>query len=87
MNSTSVRLEQPENPTKEGYTFYGWYWDKDIWKEPFTANSLLTISLSSDMGVYARFIDENTVLGTNVNFTDFEKVDSTTFSISQICFQ
>ncbi len=45
----------PENPTKEKYTFDGWYWDKDVWNKPFTANSLLDAPLSSDMSVYAKF--------------------------------
>ena len=45
----------PENPTKEGYTFDGWYWDKDVWSKPFTANSLMDAPISSDMSVHAKF--------------------------------
>ena len=45
----------PDNPAKEGYTFDGWYWDKDEWNKPFTANSLLDAPLSSDMSVYAKW--------------------------------
>lgn len=48
-------IELPKNPTKEGYTFDGWYWDKDVWSKPFTANSLLDAPISSDMSVYAKF--------------------------------
>ena len=48
-------IKMPENPTKEDYTFDGWYWDKDTWQTPFTANSLLDAPLSSDMSVYAKF--------------------------------
>ncbi len=48
-------IKIPDNPTKEGYTFDGWYWDKDVWQKPFTANSLLDAPLSSDMKVYAKF--------------------------------
>ena len=48
-------IKMPENPTKEGYTFEGWYWDKDVWNTPFTANSLLDTPLSSDMNVYAKW--------------------------------
>ena len=45
----------PQNPTKAGYTFDGWYWDEGEWQKPFTANSLLDAPLSSDMNVYAKW--------------------------------
>ena len=48
-------IKIPENPTKEGYIFDGWFWDKDVWSKPFTANSLLDAPISSDMSVYAKF--------------------------------
>ena len=48
-------IVMPNNPTKDGYSFIGWYWDKDVWQQPFTANSLLDAPLSSDMQVYARW--------------------------------
>ena len=51
-------ISLPENPTKEGYTFDGWYWDNGEWQQPFTASSLLDAPLSSDMSVYARFISD-----------------------------
>lgn len=49
----SIRM--PDNPSKEGYTFDGWYWDDGVWERPFTANSLLDTPLSSDMKVYAKW--------------------------------
>lgn len=48
-------IELPQNPTKEGYTFGGWFWDENTWEVPFTANSLLDAPLSSDMNVYCKW--------------------------------
>ena len=53
--SGSETVKMPDNPTKDDYTFDGWFWDKDTWEKPFTANSLLDAPLSSDMSVYAKF--------------------------------
>ena len=62
-------IQLPENPTKENHSFDGWFWDKDVWEKPFTANSLLDAPLSSDMSVYAKF-SLNTING--VTFEDVE---------------
>ena len=48
-------IEFPTNPTKDSHTFDGWYWDENTWQQPFTANSLLDVPLSSDINVYAKF--------------------------------
>lgn len=48
-------IKLPDNPTKEGYEFEGWYWDNGKWENPFTVNSLLNTPLSADMNVYAKF--------------------------------
>lgn len=53
----------PGNPTKENSTFDGWYWDKDTWQKPFTANSLLDAPLSSDMSVYGKWKNEEVHVG------------------------
>ncbi len=52
-------IKLPSEPTREGYVFDGWYWDKDTWQRPFTASSLLNEPLKSDMSVYAKWIDES----------------------------
>ncbi len=51
-------ITMPENPKKEGHVFVGWYFDKDVWQKPFTANSLLDTPLTSDIRVYAYFVKE-----------------------------
>ena len=53
-------IKMPQDPAKEDYNFDGWFWDKDVWKKPFTANSLLEAPLSSDMSVYAKFTKNHT---------------------------
>ena len=53
-------VKMPDNPTKDDYTFDGWFWDNDVWEKPFTANSLLDAPLSSDMSVYAKFKSNHT---------------------------
>ncbi len=67
-------IKLPDNPKKDGYIFDGWYWDNEVWKKPFTANSLLDTPLSSDMSVYAKFEKEEAVKGTQAEFVGFEKV-------------
>ena len=49
------KIALPNDPQKDGCTFDGWFWDKDVWEKPFTANSFLDAPLSSDMSVYAKF--------------------------------
>lgn len=49
----------PADPTKDGYIFDGWYWDEDIWAQPFTAESLLTVKLTGNMSVYAKWVSSD----------------------------
>ena len=51
-------VKMPDNPVKDEYTFDGWFWDKDTWAKPFTANSLLDTPLSSDMNVYCKWKED-----------------------------
>ena len=66
-------IKMPNNPTKDGYVFDGWYWDKDTWQKPFTANSLLDAPLSSDMNVYCKWKPETV----NVESISLNKTEST----------
>lgn len=67
-------LVMPSNPTKEGYVFDGWFWDEEIWKKPFTANSVLDAPLSSDIKVFAKFSKEEEKLdGLGIKALGFDK--------------
>ena len=63
-------LIMPENPTKEGYEFNGWYSDNEIFEVPFIANSLLGAPLSSDMTVYAKW--SYIIIQYSVEFADYD---------------
>lgn len=51
------KISMPKNPTKENYTFDGWYWDDGEWEEEFTLNSILDqpIQEENHYKVYAKF--------------------------------
>lgn len=55
----NTTISMPNDPTKEGYVFDGWYWDKDVWNEPFTVNSLFNTPLKKELNVYARFVTKS----------------------------
>ncbi len=44
-----------QNPVKAGYTFDGWFLDKDTWQQPLNADTLATISITGNTNVYAKF--------------------------------
>lgn len=48
----------PEEPTKDGYKFDGWYLDDGVWETQFTANYLLNNTVGGELYVYAKFIEE-----------------------------
>ena len=74
-------ISLPEEPETDGFVFDGWYLDYNIWSRPFTDNSLLNNSLSTDMFVYAKWIDNNSPKGTQANFDGFKKEDESTYSL------
>ena len=71
----SSTIKMPTDPTKEGYTFDGWYWDKDSWEKPFTAGSLLDAPLTSNMSVYAKWKRIDASSCTHVDDNNDDKCD------------
>ena len=54
-------LSFPPNPTKEGYSFAGWYFDKGVWDKQVTFTSLLDMPLAGEVAVYAYFTGEDVI--------------------------
>lgn len=48
-------LTLPVAPQKTGYSFAGWYRDKDIWLEPFNINEINNHQAVADITVYAKW--------------------------------
>ena len=49
-------VELPAEPTKLGHQFDGWYFDKDVWADEFTANDFLKSREPGDKKVYAKWL-------------------------------
>lgn len=45
----------PNAPVVEGYAFVGWYYDQNVWQQPFDENDFVSSALSKDVYVYARY--------------------------------
>ena len=74
----SSTIAMPDNPTREGYTFDGWYYDNGVWEKPFTANSLINTPISSNITIYAKWsvlhtISFNTNGGNEINSISLTK--------------
>ncbi len=54
-NSLSSDLFPKSVPEKEGYSFDGWYLDKDNWQIELNSTTLPFFTFSSDTSVYAKF--------------------------------
>ena len=54
-------INLPPNPTKDGYYFAGWYFDKGVWEKPLTVTSLLEMPIAGEIAVYAYFTGEGAV--------------------------
>ena len=83
--SGNETISMPQNPSKEGYTFDGWYWDDGKWKQPFTANSLLDAPLSSDMNVYAKWTEDDNKTGNKPSDKDHTHIVGTDSGVAPTC--
>lgn len=48
-------IDIPSAPYKDGYSFVGWYFDKDVWSEAFDANSYAGKPLEENLNIYAYY--------------------------------
>ncbi len=51
-------LDMPENPTKDGFIFDGWYFDNETFIIPLTISSILEQPLDENLTVYAKWIED-----------------------------
>ena len=52
-------VELPEDPTREGYLFGGWYYDDGTWERPFDTNALLTFPVTENIVIYAKWVEDD----------------------------
>ena len=60
--SDGKTVELPDAPTKSGYTFDGWYFDKDEWKNELDPQNLETTFIDVIITVHAKFNTETAQL-------------------------
>lgn len=51
----------PSNPSREGFTFGGWFLDNGTFLQKFATKSLLSSPIQSDITVYARWIEDTII--------------------------
>ena len=59
-------IEVPTTPKKQGYSFEGWYYDKDVWDFPFTKFDFEKKPVNGSINIYAKF--RQNYIGKNINF-------------------
>lgn len=58
IDESMTSVEMPNDPTKEGFVFGGWFYDKNTWNKPFSLNSILNTPIANQIEVtlYARWL-------------------------------
>lgn len=69
------KISLPENPTKDGYIFAGWYLDEE-YTSPLTSHHLNAFIFNSDMTLYAKWITQPTMINLSFNPLGGTSVDS-----------
>ena len=73
----------PTAPTKQGYTFKGWYFDENTWTQKLEANTYENIELDENKTVYAYYEQDEVVaieyiIDGNGNITGVNNIDGIT---------
>ena len=64
--STNETFNLPDNPTKDGFVFAGWYFDDETFEVPFSINTFLNNPISDSITLYAKWSeDANVQIGMN----------------------
>ncbi len=79
---SAAELKLPAKPSKEGYTFDGWYLDENTWENIFSTSYALTENIS----VYAKFTETQSVDngGNGGSGDNGDNTDTHTHSLSHI---
>jgi uncharacterized repeat protein (TIGR02543 family) len=48
-------IDMPEDPVRDGHVFAGWFFDDNTFEQPFTSSSLMGITLTQSITVYAKW--------------------------------
>lgn len=67
-SSGNTILTLPDEPTRPGYRFLGWYFDDVTFEDPFTANTFQNTPLISSMTVYAKWEPDDSLVYHQVTF-------------------
>ena len=55
-------IDLPAAPQKEGYTFSGWFLDKDTWQNELTKDTFVDRALTGDVNAYAYYVQNEAPL-------------------------